>query len=186
MQAREAARDRFEQHEAQTAPRLRATRHHLVVEAESVVDAVTAAGGLIFDRASAGWRVEVRLTTCDDDRALRILGVTASEGSDAHAAESTPDALIVAAGMLRANDAASTRFLAAAQADISELAVWGGEWPRELKRGIGRVEHRLSISARAFKLHALRAAGARPQSWATESFHSGPRLIDVAAPLTPV
>ena len=187
MQASSSVTDEFEDSETCASGRFRATRPRLVVEAEDVLDAVTAAGGLIFDRASAGWEVEVRLVSCEDDRPLRILGVQPTDVANGSAAEEdTADALIVAASMLRSNEAAGTRFLAAASADTAELAVWGGEWPRGLQQGIGPVEHRLSLSAQAFKLHALKAAGVAPERCTTESFHSGHRLIDVAAPLMPV
>jgi hypothetical protein len=41
---------------------------------------------------------------------------------------------------------------------LTEVTVWGSQWPAELGRQADSVEHRVSSAARAFKSHALLAA----------------------------
>jgi hypothetical protein len=41
---------------------------------------------------------------------------------------------------------------------LTEVTVWGKEWPAELGRQADSVQHRVSAAARAFKSHALVAA----------------------------
>jgi hypothetical protein len=51
-----------------------ADRYRLHVVATNIADVVTSIGGLIFDRAMAGWDVAVAVEGNADDRAIRILG----------------------------------------------------------------------------------------------------------------
>lgn len=56
-----------------------ATRSKMTVLAADAIDAVTAAGGLVFDRVRSGWAVDVYLAEPSDARPLRILGVNARQ-----------------------------------------------------------------------------------------------------------
>jgi hypothetical protein len=162
-----------------------ATRHRLTVLAAKVIDAVTGAGGLIFDRASSGWRVDVHLSEPGDERPLRILGVNSLgllPGALAGPTE-CPDALVIAGELYNVNSNVCRFFNAASRNHLTEVAIWGGNWPAELASGIGRVEHRLSIAAQAFKAHSMGAAGVQPLVEATESFHCGAQRCNIAAPL---
>jgi hypothetical protein len=165
----------------------RATRHRLTVLATDAAEAVSGAGGLIFDRVRTGWQVEVYLAVPGDERPLHILGVgrggplPASFGRPAE----WPDALVIGGELYDGNKNVCRFFAAASRSLLTEVAIWGGRWPAELAAGVGRVEHRLSTAARAFKAHALQAAGAPPQARVTESFHSGARRFSIAAPLLP-
>ena len=49
-------------------------RYRLHVVATNIADVVTSIGGLIFDRAMAGWDVTVAVDGNVDDRAIRIFG----------------------------------------------------------------------------------------------------------------
>src|SRR5215207_7462824 len=49
-------------------------RHEMTVVASSVTDVVTSAGGWLYDRRMAGWRVNVLVDDRAGERALRILG----------------------------------------------------------------------------------------------------------------
>ncbi len=146
----------------------------MLVLANDGADAVAAAGGLLFDRASAGWIVDVRTALPADETAFRILGVPVGALADAvDAIQEWPDALVVS-GKLHGQDAAVRElFLKAANHTGTEVAMWGGQWPRDLEPGVGRVEHRLSHAAVAFKPHAMAAAGLPPDAEAAEEFHSG-------------
>ena len=57
------------------AARGRDTRHLLVAVANSELELASGAGGLIYDRVSAGWEAKILLSACGDQRPLAILGV---------------------------------------------------------------------------------------------------------------
>jgi hypothetical protein len=164
-----------------------ATTHRLTVLAGNSADAVAHAGGLIFDRTGAGWDVGIHLTTHepDDIRALRILGVRKLLRTMDFAPAEWPDVLIVAADVYSGDAQARRIFTAATRRQRTEVAMWGGEWPANLAPGIGPLEHRLSTAARAFKAHALGAAGLVPAADDAEQFQCGQHRFDVAAPLLP-
>ncbi|MCV7369400.1 hypothetical protein [Mycolicibacterium duvalii] len=146
----------------------------MVVLANDGADAVQAAGGLLFDRAGAGWIVDVRTALPADDTAFRILGVPVGTFADAaEAREEWPDALVVSGKLHRQDAAVRDLFHQAANNIGTEVAMWGGRWPRDLGQGAVRVEHRLSHAAVAFKSHAMAAAGLPPDAGATEEFNSG-------------
>ncbi len=164
-----------------------ATRHRLTVLAADAIDAVTGAGGLIFDRASSGWDVDVYLAEPGGERPLRILGIS-SPGllPDALAGSiDCPDSLVIAGELYKADENVRRLFNAASRNRRTEVAIWGDGWPAELASGIGRVEHQLSTAARAFKAHSMHAAGVQSLVQATESFHSGAHRCSVAAQLRP-
>ncbi|MCG7581191.1 hypothetical protein MHN82_13490 [Mycolicibacterium sp. OfavD-34-C] len=153
----------------------------MVVLADDGADVVEAAGGLLFDRASAGWIVDVRTALPAEDTAFRILGVPVGTLADAaEARDEWPDALVVS-GKLHSQDAAvRDLFLEAASHAGTEVAMWGGRWPRDLGQGVVRVQHRLSLAAVAFKSHAMAAAGLPRDADATEEFRSGRSGFDLA------
>lgn len=166
-----------------------AIRHHLMVLATDCADAVAAAGGLIFDRVGAGWDVQIYLEQAHepaDDRALQILGIRKRLPTLDIAPDRWPDFILVSAKMYADNTAVRRLFGVAARRPRTEVAIWGGEWPTGLEPGIGGVEHRLSVAAKAFKSHALTAVGL-PETMAseTESFRNGKRRFEIAAPLLP-
>ena len=146
----------------------------MLVLANDEADAVEAAGGLLFDRAGAGWIVDVRTALPTDDTAFRILGVPVCALADAvDATQEWPDVLVVS-GKLHGQDAVvRDLFHKAANLSGTEVAMWGGRWPRDLGGGVVRVEHRLSHAAVAFKSHAMAAACLAPEPAPTEEFHSG-------------
>lgn len=181
--------DGFGQERKSRPDRGRATRYKLTVLAADAIDAVTAAGGLVFDRARSGWEVDVYLAELSDGRALQILGVDARELlPDALAAPTEwPDGLMISGGLYTANSNVCRFFKAASRNRPTEVALWGARWPTELASGVGRVEHQLSIAARAFKTHSMAAAGvAQPCVGAAETFYAGAYRCSVAAPLRPM
>jgi hypothetical protein len=163
----------------------RGTRHRLTVLANDVIDAVSGAGGLIFDRASSGWKVDVYLAEPSDERPLRILGVSSYGLLPGVLTGPTkcPDALVIAGELDKINRNVCHFFDAASHNHLTEVAIWGGKWPAELTSGVGRVEHRLSFAARAFKANSMDAAGVKGIVEATESFHCGAQRCNIAAPL---
>lgn len=143
----------------------------LAVVAADVADAVNAAGGLIFDRVSAGWRVAVYLESPGDDRPLRILGAGAHPlPGDSRNEPQWPDILLVAADVHERNTAARRFVAAACRSHGTKVAVWSEIRSSDTPTGIGWMDHRLSAAAQAFKVHAVRAAGLMPPVSLTESF----------------
>lgn len=163
-------------------------RHRLMVLAADAVDVIASAGGLLFDRVGAGWDVQVYLDEPDTGsgaRALQILGIKTCMPSPQFDPARWPDFLLVGADLYRRNIFVRRLFGTAARRSRTEVAIWGGDWPTELERGIGPVQHRLSTAALAFKAHALRAVDLTPDVSGAEYFRNGKRRFDIAAAMLP-
>jgi hypothetical protein len=169
-------------------------RYRLDVVAAHVVDVVRFAGGWLFDRAMAGWDVTVLLADhCaehSDDRPLQILGARVVDLEEALAAvelRPRPQALAAAADLFGCDSRVRQGVLQALDHGVTEVTLWGENWPAELDESVGLVQHRLSMAAQIFKSQAL-AAAAVPHGaiGPTEVFRSG--LLawpSVAADLVP-
>jgi len=138
-------------------------RYQLTVVASSIVDLVGSAGGWMCDKARAGWDVKVVLTDDHDARPLAILGASPLdvdvELSDVMEMASRGGALALSAGVL-ADDRIRAGVLGILKRGLTQVTVWGQDWPTEFSRKADPVEHRLSSAARAFKGHALVAVTA--------------------------
>ncbi len=158
-------------------------RYRLDVVAPTVVEAVQAAGGWMFDRVMAGWDVRVLVADAHDDRALQILGADGADlesvlqlGADGE----HPHAVAVAAELYGKDSRIREGVRMALESGQTEVTLWGESWPAELDRGmVGSVEHRLSVAARAFKAQALASleiTESQPDSVSyIELFRSGSR-----------
>lgn len=138
-------------------------RFRFQVVAASVADAVAAAGGLIFDRATAGWEVTVALAAKGDDRPLKILGAKAADLTAVLVTPSWPETsrmLAVASDVLVRSDPIRRLALAAVDANAANFLLWGRRCPVELERTFAPVRYRPSAAAHVFKSHALAAVGA--------------------------
>ena len=84
-------------------------RHEMTVVASGVADVVASAGGWLYDRRMAGWKVNVLVADRAGERALRILGADVLDLSgDLEAITDDPDraaTLAVAADVYAADDA---------------------------------------------------------------------------------
>ncbi len=136
-------------------------RYQLTVVAASIADLVGSAGGWMCDKARAGWDVRVVLTDEQDTRPLAILGASPldvdAELSDVMKIAAHGGALAVSAGAL-ADERIRAGVLGILKRGLTQVTVWGQDWPAEFSRNAEPVEHRLSSAARAFKAHALGAA----------------------------
>lgn len=136
-------------------------RYQLTVVAVSTVDLVGSAGGWMCDKARAGWDVRVVLTDDSDTRPLAILGASPLSAdaalTDVMKMASLGGALALSAGVL-ADERIRAGVLGILKRGLTQVTVWGQDWPAELSRTADPVEHRLSSAARAFKAHALGAA----------------------------
>ena len=85
-------------------------RYRLHVLATNVADVVTSIGGLIFDRAIAGWDVTVAVDGNVDDRPIRILGgrVATVAGPDGAGSAPRPHVLAVATDVFVRNEKVET------------------------------------------------------------------------------
>jgi hypothetical protein len=168
-------------------------RYRLDVVASSVVDVVRFAGGWLFDRAMAGWDVTVLLADLadrPDERPLHIIGARILDLEQALAATDTrprPQALAAAADLFGCDSQVRQGVLQALDHGVTEVTLWGENWPAELDDSVGLVQHRLSSAAQIFKGRALAAAAVPAESIGhTETFRSG--LLawpSVAADLVP-
>lgn len=135
-------------------------RHQLTVIAAGLTDLVASSGGWLFDRARAGWTVNVLVDGSGDVRPLTILGATplSVDATPVLEAAAGADAVAVSADLLSRDARLRDQMLALWNSGATEVTVWGEHWPEELGRRIDPQEHRLSVAARAFKAHALAAA----------------------------
>ena len=134
-------------------------RYQLTVVANSVADLVGSAGGWLCDKARAGWDVKVVLTGDGDPRPVAILGASHvdAELSDVMKMAARGGALAIGASAL-ADERIRDGVLGLVKRGLTQVTVWGQEWPTEFSRQADPVEHRLSAAAKAFKAHALGAA----------------------------
>jgi hypothetical protein len=142
-------------------------RYRLDVVAVSAVDVVRSTGGWLYDRVMAGWEVTVLLAPGADTRPLRILGVDVLDldsDSAAAALNRKCKSLAVSAEAFAADADVRQQVLSALDDRLTQVTVWGAGWPLRVDRGMIRVQHVLSAAARAFKGHALAAAGMACQS----------------------
>jgi hypothetical protein len=166
-----------------TRPQVRTANHgkyQLDVTACDVADVVRHAGGWLYDRATAGWDVAVTVTGDCDLTPLRILGVRTErpepEDDDgtapprALALAASADALVAAAGL-------RDDVLRTLKRGVAEVTVWGECGVDGLDRSVEAVEHVLSAAARAFKTHALRAAGVDEPAGPVETFRRRPTSL---------
>jgi hypothetical protein len=154
-------------------------RYRLHVVATNVADLVTSIGGLIFDRAMAGWDVTVAVDGDSrgtlDDRPIRILGArvaTTAAGPDCTGNPSRPQVLAVATDVFVANEPVRRLALAARKGNATDVLLWGRRQPPNLNCGFVPVRHRPSAAAHVFKSHALAARGSFAAVRAEEGFYS--------------
>ena len=152
-------------------------RYQLHVFASSIADAVVSAGGLIFDRAMAGWDVTVVVDddgVGSDDRPIRILGGRVS-GPDQVGSEPRPQTQAVATDLVVNSEQVRRVVLAARRVDqaaASEVLRWGRHRSPKLNYRFVPVHHRPSAAARLFKSHALAVGGAVGPQPTEEGFYS--------------
>jgi hypothetical protein len=138
-------------------------RYRLLVLSHNMADVVRSTGGWLFDRALAGCEVTVLLADRHDDRALRILGVRGAHLDDAltsQVCDAESDALAVSLDLYRQDPRVRETVLTTIDAGLTNVIMWGSNWPAELEGLVASAHHRLSIAARAFKTHALQAVAA--------------------------
>jgi hypothetical protein len=150
--AREATRD----------PIRYSLRPRLTAIAPSTVEVVRSAGGWLFDQVMAGWDVTVLTADHGDSRPLEILGARVR---DLEAILALPlvggclQAIAVRADLYESDERVRGMVLRAAGEGQADIRFWGDFRREDRGPGAGRLSHRLSLAARAFKAQALAAAG---------------------------
>jgi hypothetical protein len=149
-------------------------RYRLDVIGLTVDDVVRSAGGWLFDRAMAGWEVNLYMVEPSEAQALRILGIKSRPLAALRFAEA--QAIAVAAGVFNSEECIRRDVMTTLDRGLAEVTLWGDTWPSDVHRRAAAVQHRLSGAARVFKAHALSAVAlpADPGS-GVEMFRSGAR-----------
>jgi hypothetical protein len=150
-------------------------RYWLHVVGTNVADVVTSIGGLIFDRAMAGWDVTVAVDGNVDDRAIRILGgkvATLAAAPDGAGSAPRPHVLAVATDVFVTNESVRRLVLAARKGNATDVLLWGRRQPPNLNYRFVPVRHRASAAAHVFKSHALAARGTFVAEPTEEGFYS--------------
>jgi hypothetical protein len=135
--------------------------YRLDVVASSPADVVASIGGWLYDRMRAGWDVNVLLPRRCDSRPLEILGIQVAD-LDWRILSDTDYAargLAVSADMFAADVRIQQEVLTALDRWMTEVTLWHDDWPLAVGHRTATVQHVLSGAARAFKRHALAAAG---------------------------
>jgi hypothetical protein len=135
------------------------SRYRLWVLSPVPDDAVRFAGGLIFDKVASGWDVVVLLPNGDDSMPLRILGATVGDLDD-HAFVESLDSATALVAPADGGDERTRSLTGSALTDSrTEVVFWGGT-PSALNiHSFNTIDYRMSTAARAYKTHALAAAG---------------------------
>lgn len=165
-------------------------KYRLDVIASSPADVVCSVGGWLYDRVRAGWDVTVMLPQHCDSRPLQILGMQAAD-LDARAlpasTEHAAHGLAVSAEMYAADARIKQAVLSALDRRMTEVTLWHDGWPLAVGRRTTPVQHVLSGAARAFKRHALAAAGIFGTVGPTETLLSDMKAsLPVDSELVPV
>jgi hypothetical protein len=165
-------------------------KYRLDVVASSASDVVGSIGGWLYDRVRAGWDVNVLLPQECDVRPLQILGVHAIDLDPHILAASTECAargLAVSADMFAADVRIRQEVLAGLDRWMTEVTLWHEDWPLSVGHRTSTVHHVLSGAARAFKRHALAAAGLPVEVGPTETLRSDMKTsLPVDSELIPV
>jgi hypothetical protein len=164
--------------------------YRLDVVAASAADVVGSIGGWLYDRVRAGWDVHVLLGQRCDHRPLQILGTYVDEFDPrmlAAGAGYAARGLAVSADMFASDARIRGEVIAALDRWTTEVTLWHDDWPLNVGHRIITVQHVLSSSARAFKRHALQAAGIPGQVGPTETLRSDMKAsLPVDTELIPV
>jgi hypothetical protein len=167
-----------------------AVKYRLDVVGASPADVVRSVGGWMYDRVRAGWEVNVLLPEQCDTRPLQILGVEASD-LDPHISAARigcpARGLAVSAEMFASDTRIRQQVLKALDRGMTEVTLWHDDWPLAVGHRTTAVQHVLSSAARAFKRHALTAAGIADTVGPTETLRSDMKAcLPVDSELIPV
>lgn len=124
---------------------------------------VRSSGGWLFDRSTAGWDVAVLVGAADvDPLPLQILGASVvtldSVAARVDPYRNRPRAFAVADDLYTRDSRIRQGVRGVLTQGDTEVTVWSAA-PFTGSAGHGYLPYRPSVAARAFKLHAMAAAG---------------------------
>jgi hypothetical protein len=154
----------------------RPIKYQLNVVGSTVADVVASAGGWVFDRAMAGWEVNVLVAEPDVARPVEILGARCFELDSALRSMRNgphPHALAVATDVFDGDERVRQAVFTALRRGSTEISFWGPDSPVSIDRTVCLVEHPLTAAAKAFKAQALAAVAAPAATGPTETFFTG-------------
>ena len=125
-------------------------RYRLDVVAPSVSEVVSHAGGWLVDRVMAGWDVTVLISGTEDLRPLLILGVEVEDlevALEMWAERPHPQTVAVSANLFTSDARVREGVMNALDHGMTEVTLWGDDWPDRLDATVGSVEHHLSAAA---------------------------------------
>ncbi|MED5811756.1 hypothetical protein VST63_05230 [Mycolicibacterium sp. 050232] len=143
-------------------PRVRPSKvlqYELNVVAVDAADTVASIGGWLFDRAMAGWQVNVAVEEGGDGSALRILGLKAVGLNALWRSVESDSVAITAIGTSRVESGDHGLTL---RDPVGDVVFFGSRAPDGFEGQIQRVQYCPTAAALAFKAHALAIAGADP------------------------
>jgi hypothetical protein len=149
--------------------------YRLRVVACDTGEVVRLIGGWLYDRAAAGWDVSVLAPQHTDTRPLQILGARVGELATVLAAPlsvSDRHGLAVSREIFAADARVREMVLTALACRRTEVTLIDDGWPLAIGHRTTAVLHVLSAAARAFKGHALAAAGLSSIVEPTETLRS--------------
>jgi hypothetical protein len=135
--------------------------YRLDVLGTDAADLVRSAGGWLFDRAMAGWRVDAWLVDTGEPRPLQVLGIQGHRLEPGVVAldDEIAGGLAVSSSLVAADGGVRDEVRSVLASGRTEVVLWGGRWPDLLGGRAEPVRYRMSAAARTFKRHALMAAG---------------------------
>lgn len=137
-----------------------AINYRVTVVATTTSDIVEHAGGLLCDRALAGWEVTALVADSPNSLPLQIIGSKASELHAGLAMQERPypHALLVDTSLYDCEPLVRADVLRALNQGVTQVLFWGlPPSPEQNHRGTPML-YRLSSAARLFKAQALTAA----------------------------
>ncbi|MGC2655310.1 MAG: hypothetical protein WA317_17325 [Mycobacterium sp.] len=164
--------------------------YRLDVVASDTADVVRLIGGWLYDQTAAGWDVSVLAPQHTDNRPLQIIGARAADLASVLGAPipaSAGHGLVVSPGIFASDARVRDMVRTALACRTTEVALIDGGWPLAVGHRTTAVRHVLSAAARAFKRHALAAAGISSTVEPTETLRSDmTNHLPVASDLIPV
>ncbi|MFV8054841.1 hypothetical protein [Mycobacterium sp. 48b] len=155
----------------------------LVLVATSVAEAMTAAGGWLFDQTMAGWDALVVARDLANAPSLQILGARGIGLDEALVERSQgawPQILAVSAAMYQQDPVVRSGVDQALQRRSMTVSLWGPRCPDHLKTTLTVCHREYSHAAGVFKHYALAASGISPSGMlGRERFHTADTAVPV-------
>lgn len=159
-------------------------RYRMIALGSDAHDVVLSIGGLLCDRAMAGWHVLAYLEDCINLVPLQILGVAAAELTTVPTypvRQEMPDVILVSAHLYISVEWVRDHVAAASRRSGVDIAVWGADEQSELPKSLRPMEYRPSHAACAFKNEAANTSAAGTPAVSQTEHFLGSRRMSLAS-----